>query len=260
MNSFNQGAINYLEEGDKKYYVYALVDGEKNEVFYIGKGEGNRVFSHQIEAGKDLNSEREKLKRINKIEESGKEVKKYLLNWHLTEEEAFAAESALINLMKILGSLTNIVSGHGDSHEAFSVEDFDLLYGAKELTKADITDNLVAFKINGLYKHGMSAQEIYDSVRGYWKVNIQRASKCKYVVALYNDIIVGVYKNIVWHDKNNWNGNPKRPNNIDTINKQSGRKFFTADICPISNKYYGKSIKENFVVRYERTPIKYIEK
>ncbi|MCD4792497.1 MAG: hypothetical protein K8R54_04630 [Bacteroidales bacterium] len=32
-----------------KYYVYLYSDPETNEIFYIGKGKGNRVFSHLTE-------------------------------------------------------------------------------------------------------------------------------------------------------------------------------------------------------------------
>ena len=28
------------------YYVYLLIDPETNQVFYVGKGVGNRIFAH----------------------------------------------------------------------------------------------------------------------------------------------------------------------------------------------------------------------
>ena len=32
------------------YYVYVLVDPRTKQVFYVGKGKGNRVFDHEREA------------------------------------------------------------------------------------------------------------------------------------------------------------------------------------------------------------------
>ena len=46
------------------YYVYALVDPRDDKVFYIGKGTGNRVFSHEMESGKSPKSEKKKLQKI----------------------------------------------------------------------------------------------------------------------------------------------------------------------------------------------------
>lgn len=43
MNSFTQEVIDHLE-----YYVYALVNPDDKTIFYIGKGNKNRVFSHDL--------------------------------------------------------------------------------------------------------------------------------------------------------------------------------------------------------------------
>lgn len=33
-------------ESKLQYYVYALVDPRTDQIFYVGKGVGNRVFQH----------------------------------------------------------------------------------------------------------------------------------------------------------------------------------------------------------------------
>lgn len=54
---FSEKALDHLNG----FYVYALIDPRNNQVFYIGKGTGNRVFSHEIESGKSPRSEKAKL-------------------------------------------------------------------------------------------------------------------------------------------------------------------------------------------------------
>ena len=45
-NHFSEHTKNSLGEGNESFYVYALVDPRNQEIFYIGKGTGNRVFDH----------------------------------------------------------------------------------------------------------------------------------------------------------------------------------------------------------------------
>ena len=198
ITSFSEKAIESLNG----FYVYALIDPRNEKVFYIGKGTGNRVFSHEIESGKSRDSEKKKIQRIHEIENSGHSVKRLILNWGLSENEAFVAEATLINLLNRTPDiqLTNEVSGH-HVHESLTTEEFELQYGAVPLEKEDIKHSILVIKINKLYRRGMSEEELYDAVRGFWAASLKsiEARKVKYVFGVYNGLIVAVYKPDVWY-------------------------------------------------------------
>lgn len=198
MTFFSEKAIEALNG----FYVYALVDPRNDKVFYIGKGTGNRVFSHEIESGKSRESEKKKLQHIREIENCGSSVRRLIINWGLTENEAFIAEATLINLLNRMPDiqLTNEVSGH-HVHESLTTEEFELQYGAVPLEKEDIKHSILVIKINKLYRRGMSDAELYDSVRGFWAASLKsiEARKVKYVFGVYNGLILGVYKPDAWH-------------------------------------------------------------
>jgi hypothetical protein len=198
VTSFSEKAIESLNG----FYVYALIDPRNEKVFYIGKGTGNRVFSHEIESGKSRESEKKKLQQIREIENSGHSVRRLIVNWGLTENEAFVAEATLINLLNRMPDirLTNEVSGH-HVHESLTTEEFELQYGAVPLEKEDIKHSVLVIKINKLYRRGMSEEELYDAVRGFWAASLKsiEARRVKYVFGVYNGLIVGVYKPDSWH-------------------------------------------------------------
>ena len=198
ITSFSEKAIESLNG----FYVYALIDPRNEKVFYIGKGAGNRVFSHEIESGKLRESEKKKIQQIREIENSGYSVKRLIVNWGLSENEAFVAEATLINLLNRMPDiqLTNEVSGH-HVHESLTTEEFELQYGAVPLEKEDIKHSILVIKINKLYGRGMSEEELYDAVRGFWAASLKsiEARNVKYVFGVYNGLIVGVYKPDVWH-------------------------------------------------------------
>lgn len=55
-------------ESKLQYYVYALVDPRTDQIFYVGKGVGNRVFQHIADAeNKNAYSTSEKLDQIRAI-------------------------------------------------------------------------------------------------------------------------------------------------------------------------------------------------
>src|SRR5713101_4222116 len=94
-----------------KTYVYRLIDPRNGETFYVGKGRGDRVFSHiraQVE-GDELDN---KLKRIREIRLAGFEVAHVIHRHGMDDKTAFEVEAALIDAYP---GLTNIVGGAGST-------------------------------------------------------------------------------------------------------------------------------------------------
>ncbi|MFC2946809.1 hypothetical protein [Virgibacillus sediminis] len=76
MQKFSKEVINQL-----KHYVYIYSDPETDDIFYVGKGVGNRVFSHLTD-----NEDTEKSRMIKRIRDRGQEPKIEILihDWKMT--------------------------------------------------------------------------------------------------------------------------------------------------------------------------------
>lgn len=270
LSAHKKSSLKYFSEKTLRtlngYYVYALIDPRTNEVFYIGKGTDNRIFAHEIESGKSPKSEKEKLKKIREIEKSGFEVKRIIVNWGMTEEEAFASEASLINLTKYLSedNITNIVAGH-HIHEALTVEEFERLYGAECLKSEDVRHNILVIKINKLYHRNMTAKELYDAVRGHWRASLNtiRRRQIEYVFGVYNQMIVAVYKPDEWHYVYEMIDAPRTEEwDKDTFERLKNRVYF---ICKDYENldadglfYLNKSIAKLKMNQSAQNPITYL--
>jgi hypothetical protein len=90
------------------YYVYVYSHPDTRQPFYVGKGRGGRVRAHlDFEV-----PEREKQEIIDRLHKQGREPIIEIMQWGFSEEAAFAAEAALIQLIG-LDQLTNAQSGRG---------------------------------------------------------------------------------------------------------------------------------------------------
>ena len=108
--------FNDVEHVLGRYYVYALRDPETKEVFYVGKGTGNRIMNHFEEAQKSNGSANDllRLRRINTLLNRGytpSNIGRIIA--HVAEEShAFAIESLFVKFVFGINLLTNIQPGH----------------------------------------------------------------------------------------------------------------------------------------------------
>ncbi|MBR1598719.1 MAG: GIY-YIG nuclease family protein [Lachnospiraceae bacterium] len=232
---------------DHRSYVYALCEkvGESLIPFYIGEGKGSRVWSHELETSDqirileeelakegrldELEKRKEELsEKIHKIEEINKrhgKIVKYIIKWGMTSKEAFMAESALINLLRIGGlkfdsscsdnkdKLTNKVQGHQSEGEkqtgltkAWTVDEFCEEFAKKPLYYEDLQKRKVKallININNAYPECLKypvgekrKNAIKDTACGNWKIKIESFEKLgiEYVFATVQARVVGIYK------------------------------------------------------------------
>ena len=223
-------------EGNK-YYVYALCEkhGEELTPFYIGKGQGDRVWQHELGAFNEQ-KKRDEIRELAinltgpeakviaakeisakyaRIEEIGSEnIVKIIIKWGMTSDEAFMAESALINLLNMnscsfpAGShLTNIANGHASKGEklligqsqdtmARSVEQFfEDCAQAPLCYEEDICGKgirAIFISVNNTYPRCTTPEALRNSARGFWRVRATNLPS--YLFAVFQGKIVGIYR------------------------------------------------------------------
>lgn len=106
------------DSGKLGWYVYLLRDPRNAEVFYVGKGLGNRAFAHEV-AARDVVDHPElqsaKAARIASITAEHAQVRVEVLRHHLgSSAQAYEVESAAIDVIDAISpdTLLNVVSGH----------------------------------------------------------------------------------------------------------------------------------------------------
>lgn len=183
-----------------KYYVYALRDPSTKEVFYIGKGKGERILQHSTEAGKNPTSEKAKLKRIKEIEATGKSVDHLFIRTGIeNEDEAFAIEQAVIDSFaanrnsKGKSILTNLVAGHEHSERGLASLDTVLARHATPKTPM-INRPVLVLKLNRKWEPDMNADEIFKAARGVWGVGQQTRDLAELAIVITYGVIRGVYE------------------------------------------------------------------
>jgi len=220
---FSQLVIEKLD-----YYVYFLQDPITDEVFYVGKGTGNRIFDH-IECAIETNDKTEKLETIRDILESGNKVKHFILRHGLTEQIAFEIEAALIDFVG-MKNLANLQTGHySNDYGIKSTGEISAMYEASELNSSE---PIMLININKRYRRDMTDIELYDATRKSWVVGTRR-EKVSYAIATYRGLTREIYEIKNWYSvkangKIRWafNGIMAEPNICRELKYRSIGSFF----------------------------------
>ena len=225
------------------YYVYLLKDPSNSEVFYVGKGKARRIFSHEDEAIVYGDRKIEKLERIRKIKNNGKEPERIVLRHGLSEKEALEIEAATIDLLASTQKLTNLMSGH-DSYERglMSLHDIELKYLAED---AIFDEPAMLININRSYSAVQgNPKALYEATRKHWPVDRSRASKIAIICAVYLGIIREVYIAQLWRES---------PTTVP------GRSYFTGNVATkdVRDKFINKSVAK-YWKKGSQFPIKYV--
>lgn len=228
-----------------KTYVYRLIDPRNGETFYVGKGQGDRVFSHihgeQTKLdGDDLDN---KLKRIREIRIAGFEVAHVIHRHGMDEKTSFEVEAALIDAYP---GLTNVAGGLGSNE-----------YGAmhaKEIISRYCAESAIFQHRALLISVNRSATEessLYRATHYAWKVNKAKAEKAEVVLASRQGEIVGAFVACRWLEATS--------ENFPEHDPIPGRFGFEGEEAndDIKNLYVGKRVPDKFRKRGAANPIKY---
>ena len=216
------------------YYVYALLNPINSKVFYIGKGNNNRVFAH-VQEILDFKREINSIKKteIKEILNQGKQIEHYIIRHGLTEKEAYLIESTLIDYNNtLIHKLTNEVNGH---HSAFygikTTDELIRQYNAPDLES--ITDAVVIININKKYKDTKNkATSVYQATKEAWVISESKRKEVKYALAEFQGIIISAFEISHWYS-------------IETNNNSNNNRWgFEGTEAPesIKEKYVNKSI------------------
>ena len=98
------------------YYVYLITDSRNGEIFYVGKGKGQRHAAHLREWRSDRFANTDKCARIGEVITAGGKIIAYCFAGGLSEVDAFAIERQLIHKIGI-DRLTNAARGQAAQAE-----------------------------------------------------------------------------------------------------------------------------------------------
>jgi hypothetical protein len=224
------------------YYVYTLAEPTSGRVFYVGKGTGNRVFSHASAALKGATAS-EKLATIRKIIRRGRAVRYEIIRHGMSESEAHEVEAAL---MDYIGhqKLLNLAGGHHTERRGrMTAKEIIALYQAQPIR---IKEPALLIIVNRLFERNISPERLYEVTRGNWVLG-ERREKAEFAFAVYRGVVREVYRIDGWRSAAARGRSEKRQK----------RWRFRGEVATDKQHYVGGSV-ERYLKPGAQSPVKYV--
>jgi hypothetical protein len=228
------------------YYVYLYSDPRNGRPFYVGKGCGSRVLAHDWGRGNDRTE-----RRLSSIRRAGLQPTIEILAHGLADSEtALRDEAAVIDALG-LGALSNTV--HGWRSVELGRMPLRQLVAYYDARPVAIRDPVILIRVNQLYRHGMSAQALYEITRGIWLLNPERAADARYALAVFEGVVREVYEIGSWYPAGSAKYKTRKGLRI------RGRWEFTGKIASgvVRQRYVDRSVKGYFPLG-SRAPLRYV--
>ncbi len=232
--------------GALKYYVYRLIDPRNGETFYVGKGQGNRVFSHvRAESTKlegDADDIDNKMGKIREIINAGLTVVHVIHRHGMDEATAYEVEAALIDAYP---GISNVVGGRGSGDRgAMHATEINHLYSSEP---AKFQHRALLINV------ARTAEDLHllEATRYAWKIDPTRAKQAEVVLATRRGLIIGVFIAKKWMVASEENFPDRHP--------EPGRLGFDGEEAPeaIRKLYLDKRVPDEYRKRGAANPVRY---
>ncbi len=190
------------------WYVYLLVDPREGQVFYVGKGQGNRAYAHAADATESVDHpelQTAKHERILALHAAGDEVDVQVLRHAIdSEKQAYEVESAAIDLVNRLqpGHLLNVVLGHHHAQDGLMAADqIETLYAAPLSPEPDVPILLVS--LNQVWTPTIGTKDLRRLTTQWWRAGGVAYRKPVYIMGVHHDAVRSVYRIAGWYRQQN---------------------------------------------------------
>jgi len=238
INTFPADVISKL-----KSYVYRLIDPRNGETFYVGKGQGNRLFAHiHDELSQDGDDLSDKLKRIREIRVAGFEVAHVIHRHGMDEATAFEVEAAL---MDAYPGLSNIAGGTGSSdYGAMHALEIVRRYSAPP---AEFKHRAILISVN----RSATETSLYEATRYAWKISRRKAMEAEVILATLRGLIVGAFVADDWLPATalDFPGHEDAPGRLAFIGREARAE--------LQAEYVGRRVPDEYRKKGAVNPIKY---
>ena len=221
-------------------YIYAIYDPREVLPFYVGRGVGDRVFSH-------LKGSHNKVvdQRVSSLRSQGLKPLIKILMHGLNSKQAKAAETVAIAMLG-KDNLANKVLGSGSSLTNVSPEELIHHYNAREV----LIKHKAVLIIRNPWNPSQSERYHYDLTRASWKVG-KKKDFAEYAFLVHQGVIKKVYTIANWYPDGTTfhNRNNPDPNNkyyVEDYKIRDRYEFVGRLLHPeeeLARLYVGKSVK-----------------